>query len=127
MPKLAFLFPGQGAQYVGMAEQLCNTFPAARKLFDDAAGILGYDLLEVCVKGPKERLDSTVISQPAIYVASLAALESLRAQTPAIEPSSIEPVDWTTLKALLGGEANRPRQSLSSSAQVADQADRDDG
>jgi [acyl-carrier-protein] S-malonyltransferase len=82
MPKTAFLFPGQGAQYVGMAQQLCDSLPAARKLFDDAAGILGYDLLEVCARGPKDRLDSTVISQPAIYVASLAALESLRAQEP---------------------------------------------
>ena len=89
MPKLAFLFPGQGAQYVGMAQQLCDTLPAVRKLFDEAAGILGYDLLEVCAKGPKERLDSTAVSQPAIYVASLAALESLRAQQPGIESSCV--------------------------------------
>lgn len=89
MPKIAFLFPGQGAQYVGMAGALCETLPAARKLFDEAAGILGYDLLDVCVKGPKERLDSTVVSQPAIYVASLAALESLRAQNPDVEKDCI--------------------------------------
>jgi [acyl-carrier-protein] S-malonyltransferase len=85
MPKLAFLFPGQGAQYVGMAQAICDSLPAARKLFDEAADILNYNLLEVCVKGPKDRLDSTVVSQPAIYVASLAALESLRAQQPGIE------------------------------------------
>ena len=89
MPKLAFLFPGQGAQTVGMAQQLCDTLPAARALFDQAAGILGYDLLEVCAKGPKERLDSTAVSQPAIYVTSLAALESLRAQQPGIEADCI--------------------------------------
>src|ERR1019366_7196850 len=89
MPKLAFLFPGQGAQYVGMAKQLCDSLPAARTLFDEAAGILGYDLLEVCAKGPKERLDSTAVSQPAIYVASLAALESLRALQPDIEGDCI--------------------------------------
>src|ERR1043166_3532296 len=89
MPKIAFLFPGQGAQYVGMAQTLCDTLPAARKLFDEAAGILGYDLLDVCVKGPKDRLDSTVVSQPAIYVASLAALESVRAQTPDVEKECI--------------------------------------
>ena len=89
MPKLAFLFPGQGAQYVGMAQQLCDTLPAARKLFDEAASILGYDLLDVCAKGPKDRLDSTVVSQPAIYVASLAALESLRAQQPGVEADCI--------------------------------------
>jgi [acyl-carrier-protein] S-malonyltransferase len=89
MPKLAFFFPGQGAQYVGMAQTLCDTLPAARRLFDEAASILGYDLLDVCAKGPKERLDSTVVSQPAIYVASLAALESLRAQSPDIEKECV--------------------------------------
>src|SRR5712692_628970 len=89
MPKLAFLFPGQGAQYVGMAQALCDSLAAARQLFDEAAGILGYALLDVCAKGPKERLDSTAVSQPAIYVASLAALESLRAQQPDIEADCI--------------------------------------
>lgn len=89
MPKLAFLFPGQGAQYVGMAKALVETVPAARKHFDEAASILGYDLLDVCVNGPKERLDSTVVSQPAIYVASLAALESLRAQQPEVEAECV--------------------------------------
>jgi [acyl-carrier-protein] S-malonyltransferase len=52
--------------------------PAAKALFSEAAGILGYDLLDVSVNGPAERLNSTVVSQPAIYVASLAALESLK-------------------------------------------------
>ena len=89
MPKTAFLFPGQGAQYVGMAQALCDTLPAARKLFDEAADVLGYDLLETCAKGPKDRLDSTAVSQPAIYVASLAALESLRAQQPDAEKDCV--------------------------------------
>src|SRR5277367_72176 len=89
MPKTAFLFPGQGAQYVGMGQPLCDSLPAARKLFDEAASILGYDLLEVCAKGPKERLDSTAVSQPAIYVASLAALDSLRAQQPGVEADCV--------------------------------------
>jgi [acyl-carrier-protein] S-malonyltransferase len=88
-PKLALLFPGQGAQYVGMGEALCNSLPAAKKLFDDAANILGYDLYQICTKGAKEKLDSTAVSQPAIYVASLAALESLRAQSPEIEKDCI--------------------------------------
>src|SRR5260370_3386344 len=85
MPKIAFLFSGQGAQYVGMAQALCDSLSSARKLFDEAADILGYDLLDVCAKGPKDRLDSTAVSQPAIYVASLSALENLRAQQHGVE------------------------------------------
>jgi [acyl-carrier-protein] S-malonyltransferase len=73
-----FLFPGQGAQYVGMAGQLVKDVPKAKELFDTAADVLGYDLLKICVDGPKEKLDSTVYSQPAIFVASLAAVEKLR-------------------------------------------------
>jgi [acyl-carrier-protein] S-malonyltransferase len=85
MTKTAFLFPGQGAQSVGMARALHASLPAARQLFSTAADILGYDLLDVCVNGPVERLNSTVVSQPAIFVASLAALESLRATQPDVE------------------------------------------
>jgi len=82
MARVAFLFPGQGAQYVGMGKALCDTLPAARQLFDQASAVLGYDLLDVCANGPAERLNSTAVSQPAIYVASLAALESLKAAGP---------------------------------------------
>lgn len=78
--KVAFLFPGQGAQYVGMAKELTDEVPAAKALFDTATGILGYDLLERCVDGPKEVLDTTTVSQPAIFVASMAAVEKLKAQ-----------------------------------------------
>jgi [acyl-carrier-protein] S-malonyltransferase len=78
MPRIAFLFPGQGAQALGMGRSACEALPAARKLFDDAATVLGYDLLEVCTKGPAERLNATDVSQPALYVAGLAALESLK-------------------------------------------------
>lgn len=76
--KVAFMFPGQGAQFVGMCGDLCNDVPAAKALFDEASGILGYDLLQRCVEGPKELLDSTEVSQPAIFVASMAAVEKLR-------------------------------------------------
>src|SRR5262245_39246747 len=82
MPRTAFLFPGQGAQTVGMAGALCQSLPAAADLFQRASAILGYDLLAVCVNGPAERLNATDVSQPAIFVASLAALEQLKATEP---------------------------------------------
>jgi [acyl-carrier-protein] S-malonyltransferase len=72
------MFPGQGAQFVGMCGELCNEVPAAKALFDQASEILGYDLLQRCTEGPKELLDSTEVSQPAIFVASMAAVEKLR-------------------------------------------------
>ncbi|KAJ3682868.1 hypothetical protein LUZ60_013095 [Juncus effusus] len=78
-PTCAFLFPGQGAQTVGMGAE-AQTVPAASELFQKANEILGFDLLDICINGPKEKLNSTVISQPAIYVTSLAAVEVLRAK-----------------------------------------------
>jgi [acyl-carrier-protein] S-malonyltransferase len=70
-----------------MSRALCESLPAARALFDEAAGVLGYDLLVVCTNGPTEKLNATDVSQPAIYVASLAALESLKASDPAAAES----------------------------------------
>lgn len=78
--KTTFMFPGQGAQFVGMCEDVCESVPAAKALFDEASEILGYDLLEVCTAGPKEKLDSTAVAQPAIFVASMAAVEKLKAE-----------------------------------------------
>lgn len=74
----AIVFPGQGAQSVGMAGPWVDECPAARGLFDRAGAILGYDLLGICRDGPAEKLSSTAVSQPAILVTSLAALEVLR-------------------------------------------------
>ncbi len=84
MTKTAFLFPGQGAQTVGMGRELADALPAARRLFDQAGEILGYDLAKLCFEGPAEELDSTVHSQPALFVTSLAALEQLRQQSPEV-------------------------------------------
>ncbi|GAA0178732.1 hypothetical protein LIER_29876 [Lithospermum erythrorhizon] len=78
-PTTAFLFPGQGAQAVGMGAQAQNV-PAAAELYKKANEILGFDLLDICINGPKDKLDSTVLSQPAIYVTSLASVEVLRAR-----------------------------------------------
>lgn len=75
------LFPGQGAQFVGMAKDLLK-FPGARDIFELANEILKYDLLKLCLEGPKKDLDQTIHCQPAVMVASLAALERLREERP---------------------------------------------
>jgi [acyl-carrier-protein] S-malonyltransferase len=78
LAKTAFLFPGQGAQTVGMGQSLCAASPAAAEIFRRADDVLGYGLSDICFNGPKETLDATEHSQPALLVCSIAALESLR-------------------------------------------------
>ncbi|MBN2271948.1 MAG: ACP S-malonyltransferase [Sedimentisphaerales bacterium] len=76
--KTAFLFPGQGAQLVGMGADLARAFPAAGEVFRNANDILGFDLSKLCFEGPAEELNTTTISQPAIFATSAAILEVLR-------------------------------------------------
>ncbi len=87
MSKSAFLFPGQGAQKVGMGQELCESLPAAKEIFDRANEVLGFDLTDLCFNGPAEKLDSTDISQPALYVCSMAALEKLKIEHPDVVDS----------------------------------------
>jgi [acyl-carrier-protein] S-malonyltransferase len=80
----ALVFPGQGSQAVGMLGPWCAELPTAAALFARASEILGYDLAELCRHGPAEKLNTTAVSQPAILVTSLAALEVLRSRDPAL-------------------------------------------
>jgi [acyl-carrier-protein] S-malonyltransferase len=86
---VAFLFPGQGAQSVGMGAAVCAKVPAARVLFDRASAVLGYDLYKLCAEGPAADLDSTVYSQPALFVSGLAALEQLKQDAPELVSSCV--------------------------------------
>ncbi len=85
--KIAFLFPGQGAQTIGMGVDLPSRWPSAARLFKKASRILGYDIQQLCAEGPEEKLNSTVYSQPAIFVVSAALLEILREVRPSLKPA----------------------------------------
>lgn len=74
MVEVAYIFPGQGAQFVGMGKDLYDNFPAAKEVFDKANSILKVDIKKLCFDGPQEELSTTANSQPAILTASIAAL-----------------------------------------------------
>jgi len=73
--EIAYLFPGQGSQFTGMGKDLYQTYPVARKIFDRAATLVDFDIRATCFEGPPEKLTQTRVSQPAIFVTSMAALE----------------------------------------------------
>ena len=76
--RIAFLFPGQGSQAVGMGKELAANYPVARQTFEEADEALGYKLSELCFEGPEEKLKLTEITQPAILTASVAAWRVLQ-------------------------------------------------
>jgi [acyl-carrier-protein] S-malonyltransferase len=86
MSKTAFLFPGQGAQIVGMGADIVSASPVAAKYFDRANEIVGFDLKSLCFNGPEDKLASTDISQPAIFTVSAALLELVKETIPAVKP-----------------------------------------
>jgi len=75
--KIALLFPGQGSQTVGMGRELCEKFPTARAVFEEADAALGFPLSQLCFEGPEETLKLTEHTQPAILTVSVAAARVL--------------------------------------------------
>lgn len=82
--KKAFLFPGQGAQFVGMGKDLAERYPQSAELFKRAGDILGYNLAQTCFDGPEDKLNSTVVSQPAIFAVTAALLDLVKQNAPAL-------------------------------------------
>src|SRR5258706_9377065 len=75
---IAFLFPGQGSQAIGMGKELAANYTVARRTFEEADEVLGYKLSQLCFEGPEEKLKLTEITQPAILTASVAAWRVLQ-------------------------------------------------
>ncbi|MBI3356978.1 MAG: ACP S-malonyltransferase [Nitrospirae bacterium] len=82
---IGLVFPGQGSQSVGMGKALCGAFPDLKRVYDEASSLLGYDVAALCFEGPAERLNLTEYTQPALLVASIAALKTL-------EPAGVKPI-----------------------------------
>jgi [acyl-carrier-protein] S-malonyltransferase len=80
MTKTAFLFPGQGSQFVGMGKDLYDSHPEARAVFDAADEALGRPLSRLCFEGPEDELRLTVNTQPALFTTSVAVLKCLQAK-----------------------------------------------
>jgi [acyl-carrier-protein] S-malonyltransferase len=78
MVKIAFVFPGQGSQFVGMGKDFYDSAPAVKKLFEEANDVVGFDLASLCFNGPDEILKLTENTQPALLVHSTMALNILR-------------------------------------------------
>lgn len=107
MEQIAFVFPGQGSQYVGMGRDLYETYAEAKALFDEADATMGFSLSRLCFEGPKEALDDTINTQPAILAMSGACFKALdiRYKVQGKGRENLEPGTWNLFPAFVAGHS----------------------
>jgi [acyl-carrier-protein] S-malonyltransferase len=110
--KLAFLFPGQGSQFIGMGQDLAERFPSVARIFEEADDILGYSITKISWSGPEQDLNDTINTQPALLVHSVAALEVLKNLFPNIRPRFVAGHSMGELSALVAANAINFKEAL---------------
>lgn len=102
MKKMAVIFAGQGAQFVGMGKDLAAAYPECKALFDKADQVLGFSISKLCFEGPIEELTKSNNCQPAIFVSSVACFTALKKEMPALVPAGTAGLslgEWSALHA----------------------------
>jgi len=103
--KIGFLFPGQGAQFVGMGKDLYEQSDAAKQVYDETDKVLGYSISKSCFEGPEADLTRTLYAQAAIFVTSMAALAALREKAGDLQPSLVLGLSLGEFSALAASDA----------------------